>query len=361
MPNNEGGIKEAAAFAIAQEGGERLIRLLRVHAMIPDQLEVRVPAFGEVAAAGIGLHVTSAVFYAPPRGLIGVYFNRLHRRLLFIFNGVVTGGTLMLQAEEIAEIGWFAPDTLPLVNAWKARQVADVYDLIYDAERPELFMKDAQGRRTSGPDEPIAARTDARWTVPEPELAVVLGDDGRPLAVTIGNDVSSRDIEGANPLYLPQAKIYARACALGPALLVPVDWSVPFDIELRILGSDGAIVFEGHTSTDRMRRPLQTLVEFLRRGPNLPVLLLVLYGLFSWHGSSSAAFSRSEWLRLACGAGLYFVAAGLPRRDQVHRVVTALICVAAVSALYRIGGAGAAAEGLVRGQGAGGGELGKHG
>lgn len=157
-------------------------------------------------------------------------------------------------------------------------RVADVYDLIYDAERPELFMKDAQGRRTAGPGEPIAARSDARWTVPEPELAVVLGGDGSPLAVTIGNDVSSRDIEGANPLYLPQAKIYARACALGPALLVPVDWSVPFDIELRILGPEGAAVFEGQTSTDRMRRPLPELIEFLRRDNPLPGGTVLLTG-----------------------------------------------------------------------------------
>ena len=157
-------------------------------------------------------------------------------------------------------------------------QVADVYDLIYDAERPELFMKDAQGRRTAGPGEPISARSDARWTVPEPELAVVLGDDGSPLAVTVGNDVSSRDIEGANPLYLPQAKIYARACALGPALLVPVDWSVPFDIDLRILGSDGRVVFEGHTSTDRMRRPLPELIEFLRRDNPVPGGTVLLTG-----------------------------------------------------------------------------------
>ncbi|HEY6395959.1 MAG TPA: fumarylacetoacetate hydrolase family protein, partial [Solirubrobacteraceae bacterium] len=128
-------------------------------------------------------------------------------------------------------------------------RVADVYDLIYAAERPELFLKDAASRRTVGPGEPIGTRSDASWTVPEPELAVVLGDDGQPLAVTIGNDVSSRDIEGANPLYLPQAKIYSGACALGPALLVPVDWSVSFEIELRILGPDGLSVFEARTST----------------------------------------------------------------------------------------------------------------
>jgi 2-dehydro-3-deoxy-D-arabinonate dehydratase len=157
-------------------------------------------------------------------------------------------------------------------------RVAHFYDLVYEAERPELFLKDAQGRRTVGPGEPILARSDALWTVPEPELAVVLGDDGAPLAVTVGNDVSSRDIEGANPLYLPQAKIYAGACALGPALLVPVDWSVPFDIDLRILSADGETVFEGHTSTDRMRRPLGELIEFLRRDNPVPGGTVLLTG-----------------------------------------------------------------------------------
>jgi len=157
-------------------------------------------------------------------------------------------------------------------------RVADVYDLIYEAQRPELFLKDAGGRRTVGPGQPIAIRADASWTVPEPELAVVLGSGGKPLAVTIGNDVSSRDIEGANPLYLPQAKIYAGACALGPALLVPVDWGAPFDIELRILRADGQSVFEGATSTANMRRSREELIEFLLRDNPLPAGTVLLTG-----------------------------------------------------------------------------------
>jgi 2-dehydro-3-deoxy-D-arabinonate dehydratase len=156
--------------------------------------------------------------------------------------------------------------------------VADVYDRVYGAERPELFLKDAAGRRTVGPGEPIATRADASWTVPEPELAVVLGTDCAPLAVTIGNDVSSRDIEGANPLYLPQAKIYAGACSLGPALLVPVDWSVPFDIELRILGPAGETVFEGRTSTASMCRSIDELIEFLSRDNPVPPGSVLLTG-----------------------------------------------------------------------------------
>jgi 2-dehydro-3-deoxy-D-arabinonate dehydratase len=156
--------------------------------------------------------------------------------------------------------------------------VADVYERVYAAERPELFLKDAAGRRTVGPGEPIAARADASWTVPEPELAVVLGTGGAPLAVTIGNDVSSRDIEGANPLYLPQAKIYAGACALGPALLVPADWSVPFDIELRIIDPAGETVFQGRTSTGNMCRSIDELIEFLCRDNPVPPGTVLLTG-----------------------------------------------------------------------------------
>ncbi len=142
---------------------------------------------------------------------------------------------------------------------------ADVYDRVYEAERPELFIKDAAGRRTVGPGEEIAARSDATWTVPEPELAIVLGAGGTPLAVTIGNDVSSRDIEGANPLYLPQAKVYAGACALGPALLVPKDWDAPFGIQLNIYDANDRLLFAGETSTASMRRSFSELIDFLRR------------------------------------------------------------------------------------------------
>lgn len=157
-------------------------------------------------------------------------------------------------------------------------QSRDVYDLVYDAQRPELFLKDAAARRTVGPGEPIAVRSDASWTVPEPELAVVLGTGVKPLAVTIGNDVSSRDIEGANPLYLPQAKIYAGACALGPALFVPADWSATYEIELRILDASGEPVFEDRTSTASMRRSLSELTGFLRRDNPVPGGSVLLTG-----------------------------------------------------------------------------------
>ena len=100
----------------------------------------------------------------------------------------------------------------------KESTVRDVYDLVYAAHRPELFLKDAMCRRTVGPGEPVGIRGDSTWNVPEPEIALVIGERGRILAYTIANDMSSREIEGANPLYLTQAKVYAGACAIGPAL-----------------------------------------------------------------------------------------------------------------------------------------------
>jgi 2-dehydro-3-deoxy-D-arabinonate dehydratase len=108
--------------------------------------------------------------------------------------------------------------------------VEDVYSLVYDADRPELFLKDAGCRRTVGPGDAIGVRSDSTWDVPEPEIGLVIGDEGEITGVTIGNDVSSRSIEGANPLYLPQAKIYAAACAIGPAVLESPDLTEAFAI-----------------------------------------------------------------------------------------------------------------------------------
>jgi 2-dehydro-3-deoxy-D-arabinonate dehydratase len=154
----------------------------------------------------------------------------------------------------------------------------DVYALVYDADRPELFVKDAAMRRTVGPGGAIRVRSDAHWSVPEPELGLVIGADRTPVAVTIGNDVSSRDIEGANPLYIPQAKIFAGACAIGPALAVPDDWDAPLAIRLRITAPGGAELFAGETSTAKMkRRPLE-LAEWLVRDNPVPPGTVLLTG-----------------------------------------------------------------------------------
>jgi 2-dehydro-3-deoxy-D-arabinonate dehydratase len=154
----------------------------------------------------------------------------------------------------------------------------DVYALVYEADRPELFMKDAQMRRTVGPGGPIRVRSDSHWMVPEPELGLVLGDGGVPVAVTIGNDVSSRDIEGENPLYIAQAKIFAGACAIGPALAVPDDWEAPFTIRLRITDAAGVELYAGETSTARMKRSLHELAEWLVRDNPVPPGSVLLTG-----------------------------------------------------------------------------------
>jgi 2-dehydro-3-deoxy-D-arabinonate dehydratase len=152
----------------------------------------------------------------------------------------------------------------------------DVYQLVYDAERPELFFKDADMRRTVGPGAAIGLRSDSSWMVPEPELAVVL-DEGRPVALTIGNDVSSRDIEGENPLYLPQAKVFRSACAIGPVLAVPIDWDAPLTISLEIRREE-QLAYSGSVSTRAMRRTIHELVSWLVRDNPVPDGSVLLTG-----------------------------------------------------------------------------------
>ena len=156
--------------------------------------------------------------------------------------------------------------------------VKDVYTLVYEAPRPELFLKDAAGRRTVGPGKPIGIRDDSTWNVPEPEIGVVLGENGAVAGLTIGNDVSSRDIEGANPLYLPQAKIYAGACAIGPAIYVPERADASLRIHMRVTDEYGQIVFEGETFTVHMRRSYAELIHWLLLDNPVPPGSILLTG-----------------------------------------------------------------------------------
>jgi len=153
---------------------------------------------------------------------------------------------------------------------------ADCYRRVYDAARPELFFK-APGWRARGPGEPIRVRADSGWDVPEPELALVLDATGRIVAYTIGNDVSSRSIEGENPLYLPQAKSYDGACAIGPALTLATDVAPPFEIEMSIV-RDGDTVFAGRATTAEMRRGLEELAGYLFRELTFPHGVLLMTG-----------------------------------------------------------------------------------
>jgi 2-dehydro-3-deoxy-D-arabinonate dehydratase len=159
----------------------------------------------------------------------------------------------------------------------KASSGGHFYDLVYTADRPELFFKAAPWR-VIGPEGTVRIRRDASWNVPEPELALVVSPAGRIVGYTIGNDMSSRDIEGENPLYLPQAKVYDGACALGPAILVasgPLDPSTTIGIEIR---RNGALAFEGSTTLATMKRELQTLVDYLYRETSFPNGCVLLTG-----------------------------------------------------------------------------------
>ena len=150
------------------------------------------------------------------------------------------------------------------------------YDHVYEAERPEIFFK-APGWRCVGPVDPIAIRRDSAWNVPEPELTLVLDAGIRIAGYTVGNDVSSRTIEGENTLYLPQAKTYERSCALGPCI-VPVEVvTAPFTIRMEIVRGD-RVVFAEETSTDRMRRGFDELAGWLASALAFPVGALLLTG-----------------------------------------------------------------------------------
>ncbi|AZI56935.1 fumarylacetoacetate hydrolase [Nakamurella antarctica] len=140
--------------------------------------------------------------------------------------------------------------------------VPDVYDRVYEADRPELFFKSI-GWKASGPGDPVAVRDDSGWNVPEPELALVVNSRGEIVALTICNDVSSRSIEGENPLYLPQAKVYLGSCAIGP-WLVPVSSVDPHNLEISMtITRDGAVIWSDRTSTAKLKRTIQELVDAL--------------------------------------------------------------------------------------------------
>jgi len=181
-----------------------------------------------------------------------------------------SGGEMALEVPVAAPEIWAAGVTYrrsrEAREAETAASTKDIYTRVYEAPRPELFLKDAGGRRTVPSGGSIHVRSDSSWSVPEPELGLILDAGGRTVGYTAINDVSARDIEGANPLYLPQAKIYRGSCALGPAvLLVDDDSARTFPIELRVLEPDGSAAFEGAANTDAMARSFEDLVGALLR------------------------------------------------------------------------------------------------
>lgn len=143
------------------------------------------------------------------------------------------------------------------------------YDRVYAADRPELFFK-SSGHRAVGHRQSVRIRRDSKWNVPEPELTLVISAGGKIVGYTIGNDMSSRDIEGENPLYLPQAKVYDGACAIGPGIFVSDE---PISKETKIsiaINRDGKVAFEGATTLAELKRKPTELVEYLYRESSYP-------------------------------------------------------------------------------------------
>ena len=152
----------------------------------------------------------------------------------------------------------------------------DFYDRVYAAERPELFFK-ATGRRVVGHGKPVRIRSDAKWSVPEPELTLFVNTQGVIAGYTIGNDMSSRDIEGENPLYLPQAKVYDGSCAIGPCILLSPAPYPETRIQLEI-SRDGKVAFSGSTSLVELKRELTELAKFLFRDNSFPDGVFLMTG-----------------------------------------------------------------------------------
>ncbi len=154
----------------------------------------------------------------------------------------------------------------------------DFYERVYVAERPELFMK-ATPNRVVGHRGKVAIRQDATWSVPEPELTLLASPTGKIVGYTIGNDMSSRDIEGENPLYLPQAKVYDRSCALGPGILVAGGEPIPTSTEIRLqILRAGKTAFSGATALTELKRKFSTLLEYLYRDNSFPNGCFLLTG-----------------------------------------------------------------------------------
>jgi 2-dehydro-3-deoxy-D-arabinonate dehydratase len=194
--------------------------------------------------------------------------------------GKVPAGEVMapIEGQEVwaAGVTYFRSRTARMEEAQTAGG-GDFYDRVYSAERPEIFFK-ATAHRVAGSEQTVRIRSDSRWNVPEPELAIAINSAGRIIGFTIGNDMSSRDIEGENPLYLPQAKVYDGCCALGPCILIteqPLNPST--EINLKITRGDD-LAFEGSTRLAEMKRSLDELIEYLFRDNSFPRGCFLLTG-----------------------------------------------------------------------------------
>lgn len=164
----------------------------------------------------------------------------------------------------------------------ESEAAADCYDRVYVSPRPELFMK-ATPHRVSGPDQPLRIRQDSKWNVPEPELGLVLNSRLELVGYVVGNDMSSRDIEGENPLYLPQAKVYDQCCGLGPCVALREDFDAQLpnrsDIKIDlVVRRGGQAAFTGSTDIGEMARNFDDLIGYLGRDNSFPAGAILLTG-----------------------------------------------------------------------------------
>ncbi|WP_226041770.1 fumarylacetoacetate hydrolase family protein [Natrinema sp. DC36] len=224
----------------------------------------RLDRFGELAAAadiaGIGIDEMAS---------------ELTDEAPTVSRDSLTDGTLPIVPEEV----WAAGVTYEISEEAREAEsgMPEMYLHAYEAERPEIFFK-ATPSRTVGPGEAVGIRADSSWDVPEPELGIVLYD-GSIVGYTVGNDMSSREIEGENPLYLPQAKMYERCCSIGPCIASAAEVGDPHELTMSMeITRDGETLYDGETSIGNMARTCDELVEYWRDHDVVPELGVLLTG-----------------------------------------------------------------------------------
>jgi len=252
---------------------------------VVDGRAYELEAMGDPRFASVGALLSSGLSPGEIREIIGGWTARAKEtfdgRALIEKGRIEAGGEdiRLLAPIDVQEV-WASGVTYKRSEeARKAESegAAAFYAKVYEAPRPELFFK-ATPHRTVGSHDAVGIRFDAQWNVPEPELGVVLNRRLEIVGFTIGNDMSSRDIEGENPLYLPQAKVYRRACALGPGIVLAGELD-PRALGIRLtIQRDGKTVFQGETSTRMMNRTLEELVAYLGRANEFPHGVVLLTG-----------------------------------------------------------------------------------
>ena len=175
-----------------------------------------------------------------------------------------------IQSQEVwaAGVTYFRSRTARMEES-KVAGGGNFYDRVYEAERPELFFKSTP-HRVAAPGTPVRIRGDATWNVPEPELTLAINSRGKIFGYTIGNDMSSRDIEGENPLYLPQAKVYDRSAALGPCIVITDTLPAATTVIAIAIQRGGSVAFSGETTVGQIKRPLPLLADWLFRENSFP-------------------------------------------------------------------------------------------